>query len=1143
MTAERWQQVKTLFETAREAPAAERERLLTESGDLELAREVRALLQAYDESGEFLEDSALESGAALVADRIPSPMLGVRVGAYRITRQVGEGGMGVVYEAERADGQFHQRVAIKILRTWKMSGVDISRFRAERQILASLDHPHIARLLDGGSTADGLPFYAMEFVEGRYLDDFCRELPVEERLKLMRKVCDAVEYAHQRAIIHRDLKPANILVTKDGSPKLLDFGIAKVLEAEGARTLTLTSNRAATPYYASPEQLQGGTITCATDIYSLGVLLYELLSGAHPHRTSSDAIHVVTAAICEQDPEPPSKRVESPAWTRDLDRVVLKAMSRNPAERYASAAELSDEIGRYLDRQPVRARTGSLRRDVSRTFRRRWPAIAAAAAVVAFAVALAWSKWAPAPTRAPRRSLAVMGFQNLSGRPDASWIATAVAEMLATDLASSERIRVVSADTVNRVKSELSVPDSPEERREVIDRLRTNLGVDYFVTGSYFAPPEGTDSTMRLFVRLQDAHTGQILAGASETGTAAQLPSLVSDAIGELLRNREWSDVARTRSARALALFRNPDSARLYAQGLEQMRHFDPAGAREPLRRAAEADPSNPLAHSAYSEALRALGYEELAREQSKQAYDLSAALSREDRLLVTARYHETSNEWSQAAADYHALWDLFNDNPEYGLKLARSQSEAGKPADALATLQTLRAMPGGNAGDPRIDLEESYAAGIQSDYNRKLAASTRAYNTAARMNARVLAADASLDQGDALYGLSRLDDSLAAYRVAEATSRDLGDTFGMANIILRQGRLFWSKGDYNSAKGYDERALALFEQIGNKHSVSVALNNLALVTRGHGDLEGGLRMFEQSIAIDREIGDKKGLTAALTNAGNLLRRLNRQDEARRYFEECLAIAAQLNDQEQVARSHITLSLLEIDAGNLVSSLDHVRQALSITERTKNQRLHAVALQNLGDVKLAQADYPGARQAYEDSVGLSRTLKSGQYIADGNLTLAEIAIAQKDFDAAARFLAEARDYYTQQKQKNGLFEAQLMEARLHIAQAKAGGTEQSIEEAAAGFQALHLPARQTASYSFLAQAYLAQRKPAQARQAIARGRAAFEQTHDFQERMRYRVTAARAAGDPQALRSLIAELESKNWSALSAEARAALGER
>ena len=446
MTPERWQRVKALFEAARTAPQLERERLLSEAEDADTAAHVRELLEAYDHANDFLEEPALATSADVMEEQIVSPMVGARLGAYRITRQVGEGGMGVVYEAARDDGQFEQRVAIKILRSWKLSGMDISRFRAERQILARLDHPNIARLLDGGSTADGLPYYAMEFVEGELLDNFCRGRPVTERLELFRKICDAVEYAHRRGIIHRDLKPANIIVTRSGIPKLLDFGIAKVLEGPGARIRTLTLNRAVTPYYASPEQLKGEPLTPTSDVYSLGVILYELLTGAHPHRTTSDAIHVVAAAICEQDPEPPGRRVETKTWTKDLDAVVMKAMNRNPAGRYFSAAELSDEIARYLEHQPVLARVEA-RHWTGRRVKQRWWMAAAALAVLA-AAAVIYFVARPKPID----SLAVVPFVNVGGDPNAEYLSDGITENLINNLSQLPKLRVVPRSVVFNYK-------------------------------------------------------------------------------------------------------------------------------------------------------------------------------------------------------------------------------------------------------------------------------------------------------------------------------------------------------------------------------------------------------------------------------------------------------------------------------------------------------------------------------------------------------------------------------------------------------------------------------------------------------------------------------------------------------------------
>ena len=307
MTADRWERVKALFERARHTSGGDLALLLAED-DEDITAEVKALLDAYNASPEFLEEPALASRSGDVVDEDSPSLAGSRIGNWRLTRQIGEGGMGIVYECDRADGEFEQRAAMKILKRWMAGETDVARFRAERQILAGLDHPGIARLLDGGATADGLPYYAMEFVSGQLIDEFCsrRKLGIRERLELLRKVCGAVAYAHGRGIVHRDLKPSNILVTENGAPKLLDFGIAKVLDDSGnAEAKTLTLQRMATPRYASPEQLDGGPITPASDVYSLGVVLSELLTGQR-------------------------------GSTKDLGYVVRKAMERDPAERYPS---------------------------------------------------------------------------------------------------------------------------------------------------------------------------------------------------------------------------------------------------------------------------------------------------------------------------------------------------------------------------------------------------------------------------------------------------------------------------------------------------------------------------------------------------------------------------------------------------------------------------------------------------------------------------------------------------------------------------------------------------------------------------------------------------------------------------------------
>jgi serine/threonine protein kinase len=395
-----WRRLDQLFGEASEVPPPDREAWLNAlaPADQPLAAELRSLLAAHDRGGDFLEAAVEQAERALGGGPEPE-LLGRRIGAYRLVRLLGRGGMGAVYLAERADEAFRQRVAIKLL-PWALATAEARhRFQLERQTLARLEHPHIARLLDGGETGDGLPYLVMEYVDGEPIDQFCQRqgLDLVRRLQLFREVCRAVAHAHRNLVVHRDLKPGNILVTAEGAVKLLDFGIAKLLpgaETDGTLPLTVAGRLLLTPLFASPEQVRGEPVTTATDVYALGLLLFRLLVGAHPYRFATESPVEVVRVVCDQPPPRPSVAATAgaaglglPALRRrlrgDLDNIVLKALRKEPERRYASVEALAEDVRRHLEQLPVRARPDTPSYRAAKFARRHRLGLAAAALIAA----------------------------------------------------------------------------------------------------------------------------------------------------------------------------------------------------------------------------------------------------------------------------------------------------------------------------------------------------------------------------------------------------------------------------------------------------------------------------------------------------------------------------------------------------------------------------------------------------------------------------------------------------------------------------------------------------------------------------------------------------------------------------------------
>lgn len=400
MQADRWQRIKNIFAAAVDLDAEARGPFLRRecAGDAALWEELDSLLKAHAISGKFIEQSAVEEAVGLEVEAQRTSWIGRRVGVYRITEEIGRGGMSEVYKAIRDDDEYHKEVAVKVLRSGFDSRSLLERFRIEKQILATLEHPNIARLLDGGRTEEGLPYLVMDYIRGRPIDDYCADLDLRQRLQLFLTLCNAVQYVHQHLMVHGDLKCSNVLVADDGAAKLLDFGVARLLTSVATPVVTIrqpfssadptpTALVALTPEYASPEQIRGGAITTASDVYSLGVVLFRLLTGTLPHRILNGFSYDAAARICEQEsPLPSATARQSDAaaiadfacqLAGDLDNIVLMALQKDPARRYQSVEELTADLGRHLGGFPVRARAASVPYRFAKFMRRNRAAVAA----------------------------------------------------------------------------------------------------------------------------------------------------------------------------------------------------------------------------------------------------------------------------------------------------------------------------------------------------------------------------------------------------------------------------------------------------------------------------------------------------------------------------------------------------------------------------------------------------------------------------------------------------------------------------------------------------------------------------------------------------------------------------------------------
>jgi len=1198
LTPERWLQVKELFSAAQERDPADRTAFLVEAcgGDESLRAEVESLLKAAELAPATSDSELSESDGSSAASPRPDPLIGRRIGSYKIERQIGRGGMASVYLASRADEQFDKQVAIKILLPELDRDDLLQRFRAERQTLAALDHPNIVKLLDGGNTDQGLPYLVMDYVEGEPIDEFCdsRKLSTNSRLRLFRQVCLAVQCAHDNHVIHRDLKPSNILVTAQGIPKLLDFGIAKVLASSGdsQALITQTRTRRMTPAYASPEQVKAEPITTATDVYSLGVILYELLTGHRPYKLKQNTPAEIERAICEEDPEKPSTAVdrvettssaqgitvtktpETVSQTRDghpdklrrslqgdLDTILLKALQKEPQRRYASTSELSEDIQRHLDHLPVKARPSTFRYRISKFARRHKSEVIAAAAIIlvlagAFGVSVWQQRRAAERARAElvsqrsggRRSVAVLGFKNLSTRADTAWLSTALSEMLTTELSADGKLRTIPGENVAQTRINLSLLETDSLSRETLNRVYKNMGSDLVVVGSYL-DMGGTDGNIRLDLRVQDAGLGETIASMAETGSETSLPDLVTRAGADLRAKLGISAISPVESSAARAAFTSdPEATRLFAQGVARLRVYDALGARELLEKALVADPSFALAHSALAQAWSGLGYQTKATDEARKALDLATNLAREQHLWIEGRYYETSGAWDKAVDVFRTLFNFFPDNLDYGLHLAKAETEAGKLDESQRTIDALRKTALG-ARDPRVDITEADVAQNRPDYKQELEAAKQAQKKAEAIGARLLVAQSLYIQahGTGLMGDPRKSMALASE--ARQIFASVGDRYREAHVLMAIGNASVRSDDLASAQKAYLQAFETYREIGNKADESNALMALGTVHLFQRDLSGAIDSYHKSLALARELGGPGAGATILHNLGLAEKDAGHLARARQDFEEALPIARRDGDQGLIAGCLINLAHVLAAQGDMPQAKRLAHDSVQARQSSSKPRLAEIMVES-ADVQLTGGDVKTAEKLYSQGLQIFTDAKQDFYASSALFGLGDVMMIRDDlFGARKKHEAALASRQKEHGSVRELFDSRIRMAQLALEQGQPADAEAGVRDALNDYAAKDEPSARIEADEVLVRSLVAQGKLPQAQEIVNSDKNFMAQSEDWFSRISFNIVSSElltASGNAkeaiQPLQVCVEKSKKSGFSQLELEARLALGE-
>ncbi len=653
----------------------------------------------------------------------------------------------------------------------------------------------------------------------------------------------------------------------------------------------------------------------------------------------------------------------------------------------------------------------------------------------------------------PRPSIAVLGFKNLSRKPSQDWMSTAMAEMLGAELASGRQIRVIPSENIARMELDLALAPTDTYSRETLDKIHNHLSTDMVVSGSYLALPDGKATKLRIVLQAQDTRTGETIAAFTEDGSENQLPELISAGGDDLRRTLGVGPLSATavREVRT-AVPSNPEADRLYAEGLARLRAFDALAACSLLEKAIAADPHHALSHAALAESLSILGYDLAAQSEARRALDLSADLSREDRLSIEGRYRDLTHDRSAALEIFRTLHNSFPDSLDYGVRFANAQIRADHYADALQTVATLRKLPGPEGQDPRIDLIEASASERLGDMTRSQKAAAAAVARAQALGSGLMLANALDREGWAWVNLGEPDKAIADDIRARQLWRAAGDARNAAKALHGIAIYQRDKGDFSESQKSFAAALQEFRRIGANWDIASCSHNLAMLLQEQGNLEGARQRLEEALRIQRSQNDKRGVSADLDDLGNVA----------------------------------------FSAGDLASAIRMKQEALQGFHDIGDKRGESIVLFNLGEVFYQKGDLTAASEKYGQAAALQREIAFKRGLGSSLAGLAKVLMAQDRLDDALSSTQQSLTLREEGKENTYGAESELQLAEIALDQARPADAELLARKAVGVLEQNNVPAYASLAYSSLARSLLAEGKHNEARacaeHAVALGR-------------------------------------------------------